>query len=133
MFSGANFKHGSLQSYVLGSSLSWIYDPLVLNLSLGYLDGISKERFTNDYKVYTMSGKVVFAINPEVNLNWGFSKDAINAYSYISSQKEWSSKTSLLAGTTVNLAENAIASVGVKGGAGNNKGSVISLGLNYRM
>ncbi|HHQ4306814.1 TPA: hypothetical protein ACSP7Y_002826 [Serratia fonticola] len=133
LFSGANFKYGSLQSYVLGSSLSWIYDPLVLNLSLGYLDGISKERFANDYKAYTMSGKVVFAINPEVNLNWGFSKDVINSYGYISSQKEWGSKTSLLAGTTVNLAENTIGSVGVKGGVGNNKSSVISIGLNYRM
>ncbi|MGF6189465.1 hypothetical protein [Serratia sp. 2723] len=133
LFSGGNFKHGSLQSYVLGSSLSWIYDPVVLNLSLGYLDGISKEKFANDYKAYTLSGKVVFAINPEINLNWGVSKDVINAYGYISNQKEWSSKTSLLVGTAVNLAENTIGSVSAKGGVGNNKGSVISIGLNYRM
>lgn len=133
LFSGGNFKHGVLQSYVLGSSLSWIYGPLVLNLSFGYLDGISKERFTNDYQAYTLSGKVVFAINPEVNLNWGVSKDVINAYSDISSQKEWSSKTSLSVGTAVNLAENTIGSVSVKGGVGNNKGSVISIGLNYKM
>lgn len=132
-FAGGNVNGGTIQSYVLGSALNWIYDPLVLNLSVGYLDGISKERFANDYKAYTVSGKVVFAVNPEVNLNWGFSKDFINSYSYIAHHKEWNSKASLLVGTTVNLIEDTIGSVNFKGGVGNNKGSVISIGLNYKM
>lgn len=132
-FAGGNVKSGSIQSYVLGSSLNWIYDPLVLNLSLGYLDGISKERFASDYKAYTASGKIVFAVNPEVNLSWGFAKDFINSYSYIAHQKEWSSKASLLVGTTVNLMEDTIGSVNFKGGVGNSNGSVISIGLNYKM
>ncbi|MEN4724089.1 hypothetical protein [Erwinia amylovora] len=42
-YGGLNVKNDDINSYVFGSSFNWIYDPLVLNLSLGYLDGISKE------------------------------------------------------------------------------------------
>ncbi|MFD0705721.1 hypothetical protein [Photorhabdus akhurstii] len=132
-FGGVNVKEGDVSSYAIGSSLSWIYDPLVLNFSLGYLDGISKEHFYNNYSVYTTSGKVIFAITPEVNLNWGVSKDLINSKSHYTGNKEWTSNTSLIMGTSINLMADFVADINVKGGVGNNKNSVISLGLTYKM
>ncbi|WP_241488307.1 hypothetical protein [Winslowiella iniecta] len=133
LFGGVNAKDGTVNSYVLGTSLNWIYDPLVLNFSLGYLDGISREKFSNDYTAYTTSGKVIFAVNPEINLSWGFSKDFINANNYYLNKKEWTSTTSVLAGMSVNLMEDLAGNINLKGGVGNNKSSVISLGLSYKL
>ncbi|WP_338559843.1 hypothetical protein [Erwinia sp. E_sp_B04_7] len=132
-YGGVNINKGEVKSYVLGSSFNWIYDPLVLNISLGSLDGISKEKFSNDYVAYITTGRVIFAVNPEVNLSWGVSKDFINSYGQYGNQKQWRSTSSLLAGTTINLLEDLTGSVNVKGGVGGNKNSVISLGINYKM
>lgn len=133
LYGGLNINEGEVKSFVIGSSFNWIYDPLVLNLSPGYLDGISKEKFSNDYVAYVTTAKVIFAINPEVNLSWGFSKDFTNSYSQYGNKKRWRSTTSLLAGTSINLLEDLTGSINVKGGVGNNKNSVISLGINYKM
>lgn len=133
LYGGGNINYGAVQSVILGASLNWIYDPLVLNLSLGYLDGISKEKFSNDYVAYVTTAKVIFAINPEINLNWGFSKDFTNSYSQYGNKKRWRGMTSMLAGTSINILEDLTGSINVKGGVGNNKNSVISLGLNYKM
>lgn len=133
LYGGLNINEAAVKSFVLGSVFNWIYNPLVLNLSLGYLDGIIKEKFSNDYVAYVTTGKIIFAINPEVNLNWGVSKDFTHSYSQYGNKKQWRSSTSLLVGTSINLLENLIGSVNVKGGVGNNKNSVISLGLNYKM
>ncbi|MEQ1962827.1 hypothetical protein ABLB69_06560 [Xenorhabdus khoisanae] len=132
-FGGVNIKEGDLSSYSVGSSFSWVYDPLVLNFSLAYLDGISKENFDNDHSIYTASGRVIFAITPEVNLNWGVSKDFVKSSSHYTGSKEWTSNTSLFMGTTINLMEDLVADINVKGGVGNNNHSVISLGLTYKM
>lgn len=113
--------------------MNWIYDPLVLSFSLGYLDGISRERFSNKYTAYTTSGKVTFAINPEINLNWGFSKDFIKSNNNYTYNREWGSNTSLLLGSAINIKEDLVGVIGVKGGVGNNKSSVISLGLSYKL
>lgn len=59
-YGGLNVKNDDINSYVFGSSFNWIYDPLVLNLSLGYLDGISKEKFSTGYSAYTASGNITF-------------------------------------------------------------------------
>lgn len=132
LFGGINLNNEKIGNYTLGSAMNWIYDPLVLGFSLGYLNNISKERFSNKYTAYTTSGKVTFAINPEVNLNWVFSKDFIRSNNDYISKREWSSNNSLLLGSTINVKEDLVAVIGVKGGVGNNKNSVISLGLSYK-
>lgn len=133
IFGGVTIKNGNISSYAIGSSLNWIYDPLVLNLSFGFLDGISKEKFSNNYNAYTTSGKIIFAVSPEVNLNWGFSKDFIYSKNHYVNSNEWSSTTSLLVGTSVNLMKDLIGVINVKGGVGDNKSSVISVGFSYKI
>lgn len=133
LFGGVNLKNGSVNSYSLGTSLNWIYDPVVLAFSLGVLDGISKEKFSSNYKVYTGSGKAIFAVNPEVNLNWGFSKDFVHSKGRYVNKNEWHSTTSMLIGCSINLMDNLTSTVNAKGGVGNNKNSVISLGLSYKI
>lgn len=132
-FGGVNAKDGSVGSYVLGASLNWIYDPLVLSFSMGYLDGISKERFSNDFTACTATGKVIFAVNPEVSLNWGLSKDFINARTAYGNDNEWSSNTSILVGVSVNLMKDLAGNISHKGGIGGNKSSVISVGVSYKI
>ncbi|WP_118984668.1 hypothetical protein [Photorhabdus sp. CRCIA-P01] len=132
-FGGINIKESKIKSYTLGTSLNWIYDPLVLTLSLGYLDGISRERFSNNYTAYTTGGSVIFAVNPEVNIRWGFSKDFIYTQNNLLSQKSWSSNTSLLIGTIVNLTDRVSTDINIKGGVGNNKISTVSVSLSYKI
>ncbi|UWS32204.1 hypothetical protein [Erwinia pyrifoliae] len=133
IFGGVNAKNGLINRYVLGAVLNWIYDPLLLNVSIGYLDGISKDKFSNDHTAYTTSGKVIFAVNPEINLSQGFSKDFIIAKSRFLNKKERTSTTSMLAGMNINLVENITGSINTKGGTGSNKISVISFGLSYKL
>ncbi|MEB7883905.1 hypothetical protein [Serratia fonticola] len=132
-YGGLNIKNGDINSYVIGSSMNWIYDPLVLSFSLGYLDGISKERFSTGYRAYTTTGNIVFAVNPEVNVNWGVSKDYIYADEPYAKKKEITANTSLLLGTSINLMPNIIGNINVKGGVGGNNNSTLSFSATYKI
>lgn len=133
LFGGMNIKNGGVNGYVLGGVLNWIYDPVVLSFSLGFLDGISSDKFSSDYKASTSTGKIIFAVNPEVNLHWGVSKDFFYSVNHYINKKDWSSTTSLLIGSSVNLMEGVTSNITMKGGVGNNKSSVISLGVSYKI
>ncbi|WP_240153293.1 hypothetical protein [Erwinia amylovora] len=131
-YGGLNVKNDDINSYVFGSSFNWIYDPLVLSLSLGYLDGISKEKFSTGYSAYTASGNITFSVTPEVNINWGVSKDLIFAKDTYTNKNEWTSNMSLLMGTSINLVQDLVGNVSINGG-GNNKITILSLSLNYKV
>lgn len=132
LYGGINTKNNSVKSYILGSSFNWIYDPLVLSLSLGYLDDVSKEKFSTGYNAYTTSGVITFAINPEVNLNWGVTRDYIIADDIYTKGKETISNTSLTLGTSINLMASLLGSFNVKGGVGGNNNSTLSFNLTYK-
>lgn len=122
---GVNVKNG-INSYYLGSSLNWLYDPLVLSLSIAYLDGISKDRFSTDYKIYSTSGTISFAVNPEATLHFGTVKDFIN------SQHSLSSNTAIVTGVSLNTSKSATTHIKVKYGSGGDN-STLSLGLTYKI
>ncbi len=122
---GVNVKNG-INSYYLGSTLNWLYDPLVLSLSIAYLDGISKDRFSTDYKIYSTSGTISFAVNPEATLHFGTVKDFIN------SQHSLSSNTAIVTGVSLNTSKSVTTHVKVKYGSGGDN-STLSLGLTYKI
>ena len=122
---GVNIKD-SINSYYLGSTLNWLYDPLVLSLSMTYLDGISKDRFATDYRIYSTSGIISFAVNPEATLHWGAVKD------FIHSQHSLSSNTAVVTGISLNTSKNITTHMKVKYGSGGDN-SILSVGLTYKL
>lgn len=122
---GVNVKDG-INSYYLGSTLNWLYDPLVLSLSMAYLDGISKDRFSTNYKIYSTSGTISFAVNPEATLHFGTVKD------FISSQHSLSSNTAIVTGVSLNTSKRVTTHVKVKYGSGGDN-STLSLSLTYKI
>lgn len=122
---GINVKDG-INSYYLGSTLNWLYDPLVLSLSMSYLDGISKDRFSTDYKIYSTSGTISFAVTPEATLHFGTLKD------FISSRHSLSSNTAIVTGISLNTSKRVTTHVKVKYGSGGDN-STLSLGLTYKI
>lgn len=122
---GINVKDG-INSYYLGSTLNWLYDPLVLSLSMAYLDGISKDRFSTDYKIYSTSGTISFAVTPEATLHFGTVKD------FISSRHSLSSNTAIVTGISLNTSKRVTTHVKVKYGSGGDN-STLSLGLTYKI
>lgn len=132
-YGGMNVKNDDINNYIFGTSFNWIYDPLVLGLSLGFLDGISIERSSTGYRAYTSSGNIIFAVNPEVNISWGVSKDFIFTHHIYNNENSVISHMSLIMGTSINLVRNVIGNISIKGGIGNNKTSTLSLNLHYKM
>lgn len=122
---GVNVKN-SINSYYLGSTLNWLYDPLVLSLSMAYLDGISKDRFSTNYKIYSTSGTISFAVTPEATLHFGTVKD------FISAQHSLSSNTAIVTGVSLNTSKSVTTHVKVKYGSGGDN-STLSLSLTYKI
>ncbi|EMX5919491.1 hypothetical protein RCT55_00075 [Escherichia coli] len=122
---GINIKD-DISSYYLGSTLNWLYDPVVLSLSMTYLDGISKEKFSTDYRIYSSSGTISFAVNPELTLHWGATKDFIYA------TQSLSSNTSLMTGVSLNTSKNTTSNIKVKYSA-NDHNSTFSFGITYKI
>ncbi|HAX5087956.1 TPA: porin [Escherichia coli] len=122
---GVNVKDG-INSYYLGSTLNWLYDPLVLSLSMAYLDGISKDRFSTNYKIYSTAGTISFAVNPEATLHFGTIKD------FISSQTSLSSNTAIVTGVSLNTSKRVTTHVKIKYGSGGDN-STLSLSLTYKI
>lgn len=122
---GVNIKDG-INSYTIGTSFNWIYDPVILSLSLGYLNGISRDKFIANYNAYTSSGIITFAATPEVSINWGATKD------FMIDNKSFTSNTSLIVGASVNLITDLTFNIRVKYGAGGDN-SILSLSTTYKL
>lgn len=122
IFSGSiGYGSENLKSLSLGFSMNWIYDPVILGLSVSGNQSISDN---SKFSIVNSSGTISLAVTPELSLRWGVNKSVeLNNTSY----SNYKTSSDLILGTTIKLTEKLTSDISMFSSLDSGDSSIINI------